>query len=146
MQARAQLPITLVLGMSISVAALRHMLPVKAADVLQAKEFRLVQVWLTSRTPSNHGYLQASGFATSGRVLLMLTIHRLLLVKHVETSYKVVVHALPRTKAQRVTKGHLHVHTCRQRCCWSTGCVSSLAVHTALIVLPLSLQGQRCSQ
>ncbi len=44
MQARAQLPVTLVLGMSISVAALRHMLPVKAADVLQAKEFRLVQV------------------------------------------------------------------------------------------------------
>ncbi len=57
MQARAQLPITLVLGMSISVAALRHMLPVKAADVLQAKEFRLVQVWLTSREPCNHGYL-----------------------------------------------------------------------------------------
>ncbi len=44
LQARAQLPVTLVLGMSISVAALRHMLPVKAADVLQAKEFRLVQV------------------------------------------------------------------------------------------------------
>jgi len=57
MQTRAQLPITLVLGMSISVAALRHMLPVKAADVLQAKEFRLVQVWLTSRKPCNHGYL-----------------------------------------------------------------------------------------
>ena len=48
-QARAQLPVTLVLGMSISVAALRHMLPVKAADVLQAKEFRLVQV-LTSHS------------------------------------------------------------------------------------------------
>ena len=44
LQARAQLPVTLVLGMSISVAALRHMLPVKAADLLQAKEFRLVQV------------------------------------------------------------------------------------------------------
>ena len=43
-QARARLPVTLVLGMSISVAALRHMLPVKAADVLQAKEFRLAQV------------------------------------------------------------------------------------------------------
>ncbi|CAK0784901.1 hypothetical protein CVIRNUC_008106 [Coccomyxa viridis] len=42
-EARAQLPVTLVLGMSISVAALRHMLPVKAADLLQAKEFRLVQ-------------------------------------------------------------------------------------------------------
>lgn len=35
---------TLVLGMAISVAALRHMLPAKAADVLQAKEFRLMQV------------------------------------------------------------------------------------------------------
>ena len=35
---------TLVLGMPISVAALRHMLPAKAADVLQAKEFRLMQV------------------------------------------------------------------------------------------------------
>lgn len=35
---------TLVLGMAISVAALRHMLPVKAADLLQAREFRLVQV------------------------------------------------------------------------------------------------------
>ena len=35
---------TLVLGMAISVAALRHMLPAKAADVLQAKEFRLLQV------------------------------------------------------------------------------------------------------
>ena len=44
-QARARLPVTLVLGMSISVAALRHMLPVKAADVLQAKEFRLAQVY-----------------------------------------------------------------------------------------------------
>ena len=47
LQARAQLPVTLVLGMSISVAALRHMLPVKAADLLQAKEFRLVQVCLS---------------------------------------------------------------------------------------------------
>ena len=44
-QARVWLPVTLVLGMSISVAALRHMLPVKAADVLQAKEFRLAQVY-----------------------------------------------------------------------------------------------------
>ena len=44
-QARAWLPVTLVLGMSISVAALRHMLPVKAADVLQAREFRLAQVY-----------------------------------------------------------------------------------------------------
>ena len=48
LQARAQLPVTLVLGMSISVAALRHMLPVKAADLLQAKEFRLVQVCLSN--------------------------------------------------------------------------------------------------
>jgi hypothetical protein len=30
--------------MAISVAALRHMLPTRAADVLQAREFRLVQV------------------------------------------------------------------------------------------------------
>ncbi len=44
MQGRARLPVTLVLGMAISVAALRHMLPAKAADVLQAKEFRLMQV------------------------------------------------------------------------------------------------------
>lgn len=43
-QGRARLPVTLVLGMAISVAALRHMLPAKAADVLQAREFRLVQV------------------------------------------------------------------------------------------------------
>ncbi|CAL8462846.1 g2380 [Coccomyxa elongata] len=42
-EGRARLPVTLVLGMAISVAALRHMLPAKAADVLQAKEFRLVQ-------------------------------------------------------------------------------------------------------
>ena len=48
LQARAQLPGTLVLGMSISVAALRHMLPVKAADLLRAKEFRLVQVGFSS--------------------------------------------------------------------------------------------------
>ena len=39
---------TLVLGMAISVAALRHMLPAKAADVLQAKEFRLMQVTSSS--------------------------------------------------------------------------------------------------
>ena len=44
MQGRVRLPVTLVLGMAISVAALRHMLPAKAADVLQAKEFRLMQV------------------------------------------------------------------------------------------------------
>lgn len=35
---------TLVLGMSVSVAALRHVLPVQAADVLRPREFRLVQV------------------------------------------------------------------------------------------------------
>lgn len=50
LQARAQLPVTLALGMSISVAALRHMLPVKAADLLQAKEFRLVQVCFLVRS------------------------------------------------------------------------------------------------
>lgn len=44
-QGRARLPVTLVLAMAISVAALRHMLPAKAADVLQPKEFRLVQVF-----------------------------------------------------------------------------------------------------
>ena len=43
-QGRAGLPVTLVLGMGVSVAALRHALPVQAADALQAREFRLVQV------------------------------------------------------------------------------------------------------
>jgi hypothetical protein len=50
-QGRAGLPVTLVLGTGVSVAALRHALPVQAADVLQAREFCLVQVgspcWLS---------------------------------------------------------------------------------------------------
>ena len=58
LQARAQLPVTLVLGMSISVAALRHMLPVKAADLLQAKEFRLVQVCCLRCTPTSCTHTQ----------------------------------------------------------------------------------------
>ena len=67
LQARAQLPVTLVLGMSISVAALRHMLPVKAADLLQAKEFRLVQVCLSKCSTASCMLTQ--------QLLVMLTQH-----------------------------------------------------------------------
>ena len=80
LQARAQLPVTLVLGMSISVAALRHMLPVKAADLLQAKEFRLVQVHILDHglTSCMHtrqllADAETAPLCTSGAQLYMLT-------------------------------------------------------------------------
>ena len=53
LQGRAALPVTLVLGMSVSVAALRHVLPVQAADVLRPREFRLVQACPLHSSKSN---------------------------------------------------------------------------------------------
>ena len=43
-QARRQLPVTLVLGLATSAVSLQQMLPSAAADCLQTRHFQLVQV------------------------------------------------------------------------------------------------------
>ena len=54
MQAHAELPITLILGMATSAGALQQMLPVAAASMLEAYHFQLASSMERCRTCSAH--------------------------------------------------------------------------------------------